>query len=323
MIYVLFRKLLAAVLTLFCATLILFVLTRLSPGDPVKVLLNRSAEVAMSDTAAYQQKADELRSQWGLDQSVTDQYLRWVTGLLKLDLGNSMHTGRPVSTEIAERLPATALLAVAALLLQLVLGLVFGALSAISAGKWSDHVIRWICVAVASIPVFVIGLVFLLWFAVRLGVYEISSEASLSRLWLPAVTLGLIGAPQLIRVVRANMLAELGQLYVQSALARGLALRLIIRQVMRSTLLPVLTMASLSLAALVSGAVVVESIFAWPGIGKYALDSILLKDYPVIQGYAFVMVTAVILINLLTEVVYSILDPRIRRKGVATSESTA
>lgn len=312
-----FRKWIEAFITLFCATLIIFVLTHLAPGDPITLLLNQQAEVAANNTDAYEEKAAELRVELGLDQNMVVQYRAWVERLLHFDLGTSIHTGRLVSSEIADRLPATIMLSLAALLIQVVLGLLLGTVSALKAGKAYDSIIRLICVGLASIPGFVIGLVLLSLFAVTFNVYEISSEASPKRVWLPAVTLGLIGAPPLIRVVRANMLSEFGQIYVLSAVSRGLSKKRVVKHVLRNVLLPVITMIALSFSALVSGAVVIESIFSWPGIGKYALDSILLKDYPVIQGYAFVMVSLVVLIHFILDVVYALIDPRIHRKGEA------
>lgn len=311
------RKLLQACITLFLATLVIFLLVRLAPGDPVKMLLSRTGEIAMSDSQAYDRKVAELRASHGLDRPVAEQYGVWMRDLLRLDLGSSIQTGRPVLPELAARLPATLWLAAASLLIQLLLGLAFGAASAVKAGTRIDQAIRGACIAVASTPAFVLALVLLSSFAVTLGVYEISSEASLARLWLPALTLGFIGAPQLIRVVRANLLAELGQTYVSAARARGLGQRLAVGHALRNALLPVTTMAGLSLAGLVSGAVVIESIFSWPGIGKYALDSILVKDYPVIQGYALVMVAIIIVLNFVVDALYSWLDPRILRRKKA------
>lgn len=315
MVKTLLRKLLGACFTLICATLLLFVLIRVAPGDPVQLLLGRSAEVAMSDTAAYDLKAAELRARLGLDQNIAVQYASWLKRLLQIDLGESIYTGRPVGAEIAERLPATAILSVTALAIQSLLGLFFGTVSALKADKMQDNAIRFACVVLASTPAFVIGLLLLSLFAVTLGIYEISSEAAPARLWLPAVTLGVMGAPQLVRVVRANLLSELGRTYVLSALSRGLDRKRIAKHALRNALLPVVTLVALSLTTLISGAVVIESIFSWPGLGKYALDSILLKDYPVIQGYALIMIALAILIHLLADVAYAFVDPRIRRKG--------
>jgi len=315
MVKTLLRKLLGACTTLFCATLLLFVLIRIAPGDPVQLLLGRSAEVAMSDTAAYDLKAAELRARLGLDQNIAVQYASWLKRLLQIDLGESIYTGRPVGAEIAERLPTTAILSVTALAIQSLLGLFFGTVSALKADKMQDNAIRFACVVLASTPAFVIGLLLLSLFAVTLGIYEISSEAAPARLWLPAVTLGVMGAPQLVRVVRANLLSELGRTYVLSALSRGLDRKRVAKHALRNALLPVVTLVALSLTTLISGAVVIESIFSWPGLGKYALDSILLKDYPVIQGYALIMIALAILIHLLADVAYAFVDPRIRRKG--------
>lgn len=318
-----FRRLIEALVTLFCATLIIFVLTHLAPGDPVELLYGRPAEVAVSDKQAYEERINELRSQLGLDQNIAVQYVAWFKRLLRFDFGTSIHSGRPVSSEIAQRLPATIALSVSALLIQVVLGLMFGIISALKAGKPIDSVIRLVCVTLASTPGFAVGLVLLSLFAVTLKAYEINSVASIERLWLPAVTLGIAGAPQLIRILRANMLSEFGQTYVISALSRGLERKLVVKHALRNALLPVTTMVGLSLTGLVSGAVVTESIFSWPGVGKYALDSILLHDYPVIQCYAFVMVSLVILINLSVDLAYAIIDPRIRKKGKAGHEEYA
>lgn len=313
----LMRKLLWACLTLFCATLVLFVLMRLAPGDPVKLLLGYPADVAMSDTDAYDRKVSELRAHHGLDQPIGVQYASWMKRLLRFELGASIHTGRDVGAEMMERLPATLVLSIAALALQIVLGLFFGTVSALKAGNVQDQAIRLACVAIASTPAFAIGLVLLSFFAVTLGAYEISSEAGLTRLWLPAATLGLVGAPPFIRIIRAHLLSELGRTYVLSALSRGLDRKRVVKHALRNALLPLITLVALSLTMLVSGAVVIESIFSWPGIGKYALDSILLKDYPVIQGYALAMISLAILIHLLVDVAYAIMDPRISRNHEA------
>lgn len=311
------RKGLESVVTLFLATLIMFVLIRLAPGDPVDLLIGRS--IALSNTEAYEEQAAELRSRIGLDHSVAEQYGLWMKQLLHLDLGTSIYTGRPVMKELLERLPATITISTAALLFQLFIGLVFGVLSALRAGKVEDQVLRFSCVMLASTPVFVIGLTSLSLFAVTYHAYEINSDASAERMWLPAITLGMIGSPQMIRMVRASMLTELGQLYISSAVARGLSTWIVLRHALRNAILPLVTLAGISLTSMVSGAVVIESIFSWPGVGKYALDSILLKDYPAIQGYALVMVAIVMVINMLTEVLYAYIDPRLRsrlRRGV-------
>jgi len=322
----LLRRGIETCLTIFLATLILFVLMRLAPGDPIRFLLYSSSEVALSDARLLEEKAAELRAEQGLDQPIPVQYAAWIGRLLRFDLGHSILTGRPVATEIAERLPATVALAACAMVVQTLLGIGIGMLAAFRSNTLFDQVIRAVCIATASTPGFVIALLLLSLFAVKLQAYEISSAASAERIWLPAVTLGLLGAPQMIRFVRAGMLAEFGQGYVQAALSRGLPRRSIAKQASRSAMLPFVTVAGLSFAGLVSGAVVIESIFAWPGIGQYALDSILRKDYPVIQGYALLMIVLMIFTNVLIDGAYALLDPRIRRRrkegiGSATEQA--
>lgn len=318
------RRLLIAVLqmliTVFAASLVLFALIRLAPGDPAKLLIGRTMEIAW-DAAAYEATLNELRQEMGLNGSLFSQYTSWIGSLLQMDLGTSFYTDRSVAAEIGERLPSTFLLAGTALSIQTAIGLLIGIQSAVHSGTWFDTVVRLLCVGLASVPGFVIGLMLLLVLAVQMGFYEISSQATLSRLWLPALTMGLLGAPQVIRVVRANLLSELGQVYIQSALSRGLSSTRVVRHAMRNVLLPTITLTGLSLTSYISGAVVIESIFAWPGLGEYALNGILHKDYPALQGYALVMVLSVVVIHLIVEALYVWLDPRMtRRKKEAVHE---
>ncbi|MFC4597168.1 ABC transporter permease [Cohnella hongkongensis] len=317
MLRLIVRKLLEALITLLGATWILFVLVRLAPGDPVKLLLGSGAEVALSDSQAFDRKAAELREELGLNENVAVQYVSWLKRLAQADLGSSIHTGMAVGAELADRLGATLALSLSALTVQVGLGLLLGMASALKAGKLADNAVRLACVVLASVPAFVVGLALLGLFAVTLGAYEISSEASPGRLWLPAVAMGLLGAAQFARVVRAQLLSELGRTYVLSALARGLSRRLVVRHALRNALLPLVTLIALSLTATIGGAVVIESVFSWPGIGKYALDGIMRKDYPVIQGYAVVMISLVVLIHFVVEVAYALLDPRVARKKEA------
>lgn len=308
------RCLAGAIVTLFCATLVLFIAIRLAPGDPVELMLGRPGDLSMRNTPEYEQQVTRLQEQLGLNQDILTQYVRWLKRLVRFDLGTSIHTGRPVGAEIAERIPATLTLSLAAVILQLIMGLALGVLSAIYAGKRADRFIRLFCVFFASVPAFVIGLVLLLFFAVIYHAYEISSSAGIHRLWLPAITLGLVGAPQLIRMVRSSLLAELGKTYIAFAMSRGLSKQRIIRHALKNAMLPIITIAAFSFTNLIAGSVVVEGIFSWPGIGNYAINSVLLHDYPVIQGYAVVMVSMVIIVNLLIDLAYTLADPRLRNQ---------
>lgn len=304
--------LLQTCMTVFAASIVLFALIRLAPGDPAKLLIGRTLDIAV-DADTYAKMVGELRGELGLNGSLFSQYVSWAGSLLRMDLGTSFYTQRPVSVEIGERWPATLLLACTALAIQVGIGLLVGMLSALRAGTLTDTVIRLLCVLLASVPGFVIGLLLLLLLSVKLELYEIGSGAGWSRLWLPALTMGLLGAPQMIRVVRANLLSELGQVYVQSALSRGLGTRRVVGHAMRNVLLSTITLIGLSLTAYVSGAVVIESLFAWPGLGEYALNGILNKDYPALQGYALVTVLSVVGIHLIVEGLYAWLDPRVAR----------
>lgn len=311
------------IVTLLLSTIVIFVLVHLAPGDPVETLYGRVIEVAVGDKQEYDEDIEEIRNSLGLNDSLTVQYFRWLKRLAQFNMGQSIRTGRPVTAEIMEKLPATALLAVTALLIQIALGLVFGILSAIKAGKAQDNIIRFICVLFASVPGFVIGLVLLMIFAVSLNAYVIGGGVGVKQIWLPALTLALGLAPQSVRVVRASLLTEFGQTYILALRARGLSRQLILKSALKNSAIPIITLLSLSLAALLGGSVVIENVFAWPGIGKYALDSILAHDYPVIQGYAFIMVFMVIALNLLVEIIYLLIDPRLRRKKGGTANENA
>jgi peptide/nickel transport system permease protein len=313
MILAILRRAGGSLLTLLLATMVLFVMIRLAPGDPILLLVSQPGDLGNSDTRLMQKRIEDMRAEHGLDQGVMTQYGRWIKNLATLNLGNSIQTGRSIATEIGERMPATLLLSFVALSAQILLGTVGGIYTAMKAGKLSDSVIRFFCVFFASIPAFVMALFLLSVCAVRFHIYEISSSRDIHRLWLPAFTLGLIGAPQIIRMIRANMLSEMGQVYVTSAISRGLSKLLILKNAFHNTLLPAITTIGLSFTHLVGGSVVIESIFSWPGIGNYAMNSILKHDYPAIQGYAAVTITIVIIINLVVDLTYILIDPRIRK----------
>ena len=297
------------------ASMIVFALVRFAPGDPVDMALGLVSNDLGVNTEMLEERKAELRELHGLNDSVPVQYLRWLKRLAALDLGRSMRTGRPVLRELLGLIPATLLLSSAALLVESALGLSLGLYSAIKAGRFQDGLVRMMCVVMASLPAFVFSLVLLFVFSIRLRWYGISSYAGLSRLWLPALVLGIAGAPPIVRMVRAAMLSELGKLYVAASQSRGLPRSLILRGTFLNALLPVITTLALSFAHLIGGSVVIESIFNWPGLGNYAMNSVLLHDYPAVQGYTVLTVAAVVMINLLVEVAYIVADPRVRKSG--------
>jgi peptide/nickel transport system permease protein len=313
MCFTILRRIGGSLITLLLASLVLFVMIRLAPGDPIMLLMGQPGDLGISDARLMQRRIEDMRAEHGLDQDIMIQFSRWLKKLAVFDLGNSIQTGRPIKSEIGERIPATLSLSFAALLVEVLLGLTGGIYTAIKAGKPQDSIVRFVCVFFASIPGFVIALFLLSIFAVAFHVYEISSSGGIHRLWLPAVTLGIVGAPQIIRMIRANMLSELGQVYIASSISRGLSKRLIVKNAFHNALLPAITTIALSFTHLIGGSVVIESIFSWPGIGNYAMNSILIHDYPAIQGYAVVTVSAVIFINLIVDLLYILIDPRLRK----------
>ena len=305
----------SALITLLLASMVIFTLIRLAPGDPIDLTLGLGPGDVGVNTEMLEERKEELRAQYGLNDSIPVQYLNWLRKLASFDLGKSMQTGTPVVQELGQRIPATLLLSLAALLIETSLGLLLGFYSAIKAGKAQDDTIRIVCVLFSSLPAFVMSLLLLFLFAVKLHWYEVSSQATLHRLWLPAIVLGVIGSPQIVRMVRAAMLSELGKLYVSASQSRGLSRWLILRGALQNALLPIITTLALSFAHLIGGAVVIESIFSWPGLGNYALNSILIHDYPAVQGYTILTVSTIILINFLVEATYMMADPRTRRIG--------
>lgn len=308
-----FRRIGSSIITLLLASMIIFALVRFAPGDPIDLALGLGPGDLGVNTEMLEDRKEELREQHGLNDSMSIQYLNWLRKLISCDLGESMRTGLPIAQELGRRIPATLLLSIAALLIETILGLLVGFYSAVRAGKIQDEMIRIGCVLLASLPAFILSLLLLFLFAVQLHWYKISSQVELYRLWVPALTLGVIGSPQIVRMVRATMLSELGKLYVSATQSRGLSQRQILQGAFRNALLPIITTLALSFAHLVGGSVVIESIFNWPGLGNYAMNSILIHDYPAVQGYTVLTVATVILINLLVEIAYILADPRVRR----------
>jgi peptide/nickel transport system permease protein len=308
-----FHRVASAIFTMFLSSMVIFVLVRFAPGDPIDLIMGQMPRDTGINMEMLEGKKAELREQQGLNASIPVQYFIWAKKVITLDFGTSIKSGRPIITELAERVPATLLLSSAAMFFEVVLGLLFGLYSAIKANCYQDSIVRIICVVFASLPGFILSLLLLYIFSVHWCYYDLSSTAEQGRLWLPALTLGLVGAPQIIRMIRATMLTELGQTYVVAALSRGVSTWRILQGAFRNALLPIITTVALSFAHLVGGSVVIESIFNWPGLGNYAMNSLLFHDYPAIQGYTVLTVTTVIIINLLVELTYLLADPRLRR----------
>lgn len=293
----------AAVVVAGVLTLVFF-LIHLTPGDPVEVMLGEHA--APADRAA-------LRSSLGLDRPLGVQYADYVRRLARLDLGVSLHSRRPIASLLAERIPATAALAGAALAVAAVLALGLGTLAAVRRGSAWDFGAMGFAMLGVSVPNFVLGPVLILVFSVWLGWLPVSGREAPASIVLPALTLGTALAAILSRMVRSSLLEVLGEDYVRTARSKGAGgARVVFVHALRNAMLPVATLLGLQLGALLGGAVITEIVFAWPGVGQLTIDAIRQRDYPVLQACVLLVSLGYVAVNTLTDAVYAWLDPRIR-----------
>jgi ABC-type dipeptide/oligopeptide/nickel transport system permease component len=285
------------------ATLV-FALIHLIPGDPAQAMLGE---------AAPQADVDALRRQLGLDRPLLEQYGDFLAGVVTGDLGTSLRTGAPVLAQIAERLPATFELALAAMLVALAFALPLGIAAAAWRGTVVDHAAMTLALAGMSIPNFWLGPLLAIVFAVELGWLPVSGRGGVEHLVLPALSLGLALAAMLARMTRASLLEELREPYVRAAQARGVSrVRAVLAHAFRNSLIPVVTIVGLQFGAVLTGAVITETIFSWPGIGRLLIQSIGFRDYPLVQGCILLIAVTYVAVNLLTDLAYGLLDPRIR-----------
>jgi ABC-type dipeptide/oligopeptide/nickel transport system permease component len=306
------RRFLVALPVLWGAATLAFVLVRAAPGDPVDIMLGPRSSGATQAALSAEQR-EELRRRFGLDQSLPAQYVSWLGRTLRGDLGTSFRTRRPVLDELRQRLPATAMLAGAAFAVNAGLVLALGLAGAAAAGRFGDHVVRAFALVFVAVPPFWLGLLLLWLFAIHLQWVTVAGPPTPQRLVLPALTLGLALSPRGIRVLRASLLEVRSRPYVLYARAKGLAERHVwLRHTFRPALLPAVTLLSINVTGLLTGSVVAESVFAWPGIGLYVVESILVRDYPVVQGYVLLVTTIAIAGSLVADVLYTAVDPRVR-----------
>jgi ABC-type dipeptide/oligopeptide/nickel transport system permease component len=298
------RRFALTVPVLFGVATLVFSLLHLVPGDPAVSMLGEGA--AEEDVAA-------LRERLGLDEPLWTQYVGFLGGLARGDLGTSFRYGTPVTRELAARMPNTALLALCAMAVALSIALPLGILGAVFRGGPIDHVAMTVALVGISVPNFWLGPMLALVFAVQLGWLPVSGTGSPWHLALPAVTLGAALAAILARMTRASLLDELRELYVLAARSRGLSrARSILKHALRNSLIPVVTIVGLQVGALLTGTIITETIFAWPGVGRLLIQAINFRDYPLVQGCILFIAVVYVAVNLLTDLVYGWLDPRIR-----------
>jgi ABC-type dipeptide/oligopeptide/nickel transport system permease component len=267
----------------------------------------------MLGEGATVEEVNRLRGQLGLDEPLLVQYRSFLRGILRGDLGTSFRYGTPVTDEIRTRLPNTALLAVAAMAAAIVFAIPLGILAAVFRGTAVDHAAMTVALAGISMPNFWLGPLLAILFAVQLGWLPVSGTGSAAHLVLPAITLGAALSAILARMTRASLLEELRELYVLAARARGLSpRRAVLRHAFRNSLIPIVTIVGLQFGAVLTGTIITETIFAWPGIGRLLIQSINFRDYPLIQGCILFISVTYVAMNLLTDLTYGFLDPRIR-----------
>jgi peptide/nickel transport system permease protein len=298
------RRLLVALPTTLAVATLVFSLIHLIPGDPVLIMLGDGAQA--TDVA-------ELRGKLGLDRPLGDQYVSFLGGMLHGDLGKSLHFDEPVSRLIARHYPATVELALAALAVALVVSLPLGMLAAYRRGSWIDRGARFFSLLGVSMPNFWLGPIAILLFSIQLGWLPVSGRGGASHLVLPAATLGLALAALLTRMIRSALGEELAKPYLVTARAKGLSpARVAIRHALRNALVPVVTIVGLQFGSLLTGAILTETIFGWPGIGRLLIQAIRLRDYPLVQGAVLLIAVTYVAGNLATDLLYAWIDPRIR-----------
>ena len=298
------RRLVLSVPVLLGVATLVFSLIHMIPGDPAQAMLGEAASPA--DVAA-------LRTKLGLDRPLLEQYGAFLAGLARGDLGTSLRTGEPVARQIWVRVPATVELAAAAMIFAIGLALPLGVLAAVRRGTVVDHASMGLALTGISVPNFWSGPMLAIVFAVWLQWLPVSGRGTWAHLILPAISLGAGLAAILARMTRATLLEELREPYVQAARARGAsAPRAVLRHALRSGLIPIVTLIGLQFGTVLTGAVITETVFAWPGIGRLLIQSIGFRDYPVVQGCILLIAVTYMAVNLITDLAYGSLDPRIR-----------
>jgi ABC-type dipeptide/oligopeptide/nickel transport system permease component len=298
------RRLLLTIPVLLGVATLVFSLLHLVPGDPALAMLGESASAS---------DVDDLRSTLGLDRPLPEQYLEFVTGLARGDLGTSFRYKTPVASEIGQRLPRTMQLAAAAIAVAVCVALPLGVIGGLFRGSAADQAAMTVSLVGISMPNFWLGPLLAIVFAVMLGWLPVSGTGDWRHLVLPAATLGTALAAVLARMTRASLIEELRELYVLAARARGLSKsRAVIVHALRNSLIPVVTILGLQCGAVLTGTIITETIFAWPGVGRLLIQAINFRDYPLVQGCILFIALTYVMVNLMVDLVYGWLDPRIR-----------
>ncbi len=306
------RRLLQLIPILLAITFLSFGMMRLAGSDTVLQKMENTGAVVS------QEVIDAARAELGLDKPFLTQYFMWLGNLLRGDMGRSYVSGREVFPYFVSKLPATLLLTVVSILLTVVISIPLGVLSAVKQNKFTDYLIRTCSFLGNSMPNFFVALLLMYLFAIRLKLFPVIADSvSLQSVALPAITLAIAMSAKYLRQVRATILDELSKEYVAGAKARGVKFSVTMwKSVLKASLVTIITLLALSTGSLLGGTAIVESIFMWDGVGKMAVDAINMRDYPIIQAYVMWMAVIYVLVNLITDLSYRVLDPRIRLGGV-------
>lgn len=297
-----------AALSIVGSLVLVFFIIYMMPGDPVLSMVD--------PTTATPEAIENMRTELGLDQPFYVQFADYFTNMLQGDFGQSLITSEPVLDKILMHLPATLALTLASIIFSIVIGVTFGVLSAIYRNRWLDSVVRIIGLFGISMPTFWSGILLLLIFSVQLNWLPIMGSDGLATLILPSLALGFVGAGFIIRMVRSSMVEVLDEQFILTLRAKGLSERLVMyRHALRNALIPAITVIGLHIGELLAGTVVIETVFSRQGIGRIIADAIMTKDMPVIQGVIFFSAIVYVVVNLLVDLSYSVIDPRIRRSA--------
>ncbi len=305
------RRVLALIPTWLGISLFAFSLATISPGDPAELILSQEL-----DQPPTPEQIEAFRERLGLNDPFLVQYVSWVANAATGDLGESFRTGDPVFEELISRFPATLQITLPAFFVAVLIALMIGVLSAVRRNSLADHCSRIGALLGDSVPSFVLAYLLILIFSVGLGLLPVAGRGGLDHMVLPVLTLALATTASLMRLTRSSLLEVLGEDYVRTVRAMGLPERtIILRYALKNALIPLVTVAALLFAGFVTGTVIVETVFAWPGIGKFVVDSIFSRDYAVIQGFVVFTGTVFVLINLVVDLLYVRLDPRVRLRA--------
>lgn len=298
------KRLLGTIPVIFGVLLLTFVLVHSIPGDPVEVMLGESATSADREV---------LRQNLGLDEPLPIQFFQYVAKVAQGNLGVSIHSKKPIVDLLAERLPATIKLAALALMIAISIGVPLGIVAALKVDRWADNLATVLSLTVSAMPHFWLGPLLMMVFALWLGLLPVSGMDANTSIILPALTLGFGLAAILTRMTRASMLEVLHEDFIRTARAKGLPEKIVIlKHALRAALLPIVTVLGLQLGSLLAGTVITETVFAWDGIGRLLVESIEKRDYPVTQACVLVIALTYVFVNLLTDIIYTRIDPRVR-----------